>query len=237
MQHLKIYENIITKAKSENRIKKRKYKSDYIYYENHHIIPKCVGGSNDESNLVCLTAKEHFICHKLLLHIYPGDRKIMYGYVRMVYSQNGKRIKSASEFAYVRELIKNTPIPQDVRDKISQSCKGKVRSTEFKEKNRISHLGTNSGETCNLTVYIKNNRKGNTLKNEMITLYGEEEGLERYLHWKEGMKNAKLNKELTNLHKVNIGNSLRGRKRTDTEKENIRLGWIKRKQQLTNIQI
>lgn len=36
------------------------------YTERHHIIPKSLGGSNAKSNLVVLTAKEHFICHLLL---------------------------------------------------------------------------------------------------------------------------------------------------------------------------
>ena len=36
------------------------------YTEKHHIIPKSMGGSNAKSNLVALTAKEHFICHLLL---------------------------------------------------------------------------------------------------------------------------------------------------------------------------
>lgn len=36
------------------------------YTEKHHIIPKALGGSNDISNLVILTAKEHYIVHHLL---------------------------------------------------------------------------------------------------------------------------------------------------------------------------
>ena len=36
------------------------------YFEKHHIIPRSLGGSNEVSNLVKLTAKEHFICHMLL---------------------------------------------------------------------------------------------------------------------------------------------------------------------------
>jgi len=36
------------------------------YVEKHHIIPKSLGGSNAKSNIVSLTAKEHFICHMLL---------------------------------------------------------------------------------------------------------------------------------------------------------------------------
>ena len=52
------YYNIIFKA--QQRI------SDSLYKEKHHIIPKCLGGSNKKENLVSLTAREHFICHLLL---------------------------------------------------------------------------------------------------------------------------------------------------------------------------
>jgi hypothetical protein len=43
------------------------------YFEKHHIIPKCLGGTNDALNIVCLTAREHFICHILLVKITNGD--------------------------------------------------------------------------------------------------------------------------------------------------------------------
>lgn len=37
------------------------------YTENHHIIPKCLGGNNDPKNLIQLSARKHFICHYLLI--------------------------------------------------------------------------------------------------------------------------------------------------------------------------
>jgi hypothetical protein len=36
------------------------------YTENHHIVPKSLGGPDSNENLVSLTAREHFICHWLL---------------------------------------------------------------------------------------------------------------------------------------------------------------------------
>ena len=36
------------------------------YNEKHHMIPKCLGGSNKRNNIVLLTAREHFVCHWLL---------------------------------------------------------------------------------------------------------------------------------------------------------------------------
>lgn len=65
MDYLKIYDNLI-----ETR-KKRKTKSEF--YEKHHIIPKCLGGSDDKSNLVNLTPREHFVAHLLLAKIYGGS--------------------------------------------------------------------------------------------------------------------------------------------------------------------
>lgn len=37
-----------------------------MYVEKHHIFPKSLGGSNDWTNIVKLSPKEHFICHYLL---------------------------------------------------------------------------------------------------------------------------------------------------------------------------
>lgn len=40
------------------------------YTEEHHILPKALGGLDDVDNLVRLTAREHFICHYLLTKMY-----------------------------------------------------------------------------------------------------------------------------------------------------------------------
>lgn len=40
------------------------------YTETHHILPRSLGGSDEKSNLVALTAREHFVCHYLLTKIY-----------------------------------------------------------------------------------------------------------------------------------------------------------------------
>lgn len=69
MNHQKIYEAIIQKAKYENRVKLSKNQEGYVYYEKHHILPRCLNGSNDKENLVLLTAREHYICHKLLTYL------------------------------------------------------------------------------------------------------------------------------------------------------------------------
>ena len=55
----KTYEALIDKGL--NRVLK-----DNIYTEKHHILPKCMGGKDEENNYVIFTAREHIIAHMLL---------------------------------------------------------------------------------------------------------------------------------------------------------------------------
>ena len=67
----KIYYSIIERAK--NRILN-------VYSEEHHIIPKSLGGNNSKENIVKLTAREHFVCHWLLWKFSKGKNKIKMGH-------------------------------------------------------------------------------------------------------------------------------------------------------------
>lgn len=66
MDYKSIYYKIIENAKRETENGNR----HVGYYEKHHIQPKSLGGTNDKENLVKLTAREHFICHWLLVKMY-----------------------------------------------------------------------------------------------------------------------------------------------------------------------
>jgi len=59
MDHIKIYNNLIEKRKNTPL-------SKFEYGENHHIIPKCLGGTDDQSNIIRLSFREHFLAHHLL---------------------------------------------------------------------------------------------------------------------------------------------------------------------------
>ena len=59
MNYWKIYISLIQKAKKRIEIQG--------YSEKHHIMPKCLGGSDRKSNLIRLTGREHFIAHLLLV--------------------------------------------------------------------------------------------------------------------------------------------------------------------------
>lgn len=73
MNYQKIYDQLIGRA--VHRLSISGYK------ETHHIIPKSMGGTDDQHNLVDLTAREHFIAHNCLARIYGGRE--WYAVVRM----------------------------------------------------------------------------------------------------------------------------------------------------------
>ena len=61
MNYQKLYDKLIEKRQL-NPISKKD-----CYCEKHHIVPRCLCGTDDPSNLVNLTAREHYVAHLLLL--------------------------------------------------------------------------------------------------------------------------------------------------------------------------
>jgi hypothetical protein len=65
------------------------------YTEIHHIIPQSLGGGNDKENLVELTAREHFICHWLLIKMTEGEDRS-----KMLYALNGMKAENRYQQRY-----------------------------------------------------------------------------------------------------------------------------------------
>ena len=91
MDYTNIYNNLMSSRKARN-IKDG-------YYEVHHIVPKSLGGSNEDFNLVKLTAREHYVAHWLLTKIYPNNYKMLFAFSLMSgkLCPKGERIFSSSK--------------------------------------------------------------------------------------------------------------------------------------------
>jgi hypothetical protein len=64
------------------------------YKESHHILPRCMGGTDDPENLVDLTAEEHFVAHQLLVKIYPNESNLIFACHRMSYTKKGGHVNN-----------------------------------------------------------------------------------------------------------------------------------------------
>lgn len=97
MNYSRIYQRIITS---------RQLNKFDGYTEQHHILPKSLGGTNELHNLVELTAREHFICHLLLTKIYTSkfeNAKMVKAFMMMlVKSTNQQRYFTSHRYEKIR---------------------------------------------------------------------------------------------------------------------------------------
>jgi hypothetical protein len=102
------------------------------YTEKHHIIPRCMGGTNDPSNLVRLTPEAHYVAHQLLVKIYPTNSKLAFAATALTYDAHSHRVNNKL-FGWIRR-------------KLSETSKGKPsklkgRSLSAEHKAKISAAG------------------------------------------------------------------------------------------------
>lgn len=74
MDYQKIYINLIDRANS--RISEG-------YVEKHHIVPRCLGGTDAKENIVSLYPEEHYLAHLLLCKINKSNQKLLYAAMNM----------------------------------------------------------------------------------------------------------------------------------------------------------
>lgn len=94
-----------------------------IYFESHHIIPKCLGGTNDCDNIIDLFANEHFIAHKLLAEQYPDNQKLVNAYAIMAFMTNNPK----------HERTELTPEEyKKARESFSKSMKERWKNNDYR---------------------------------------------------------------------------------------------------------
>lgn len=72
------------------------------YVERHHIIPKCLGGTDHTDNLVDLTPEEHYVAHQLLVKLHPGNDNLIRAVHRMS-SGSYKNPRNNKSYGWVRK--------------------------------------------------------------------------------------------------------------------------------------
>lgn len=124
------------------------------YHERHHIVPKCMNGSDDKENLIDLFAREHFEAHRLLAKENPGNDSLIYGWTMMAFvkDKNQQRYElTAAEYedarialsavASERYVGENNPFygkqhTEETREKMRKSSEQRWSRPEEKEKAR-----------------------------------------------------------------------------------------------------
>lgn len=103
----------------------------FKHSERHHIIPRCLGGTDDEENLIYLTLKEHFIAHKLLCEENPDNYELAYALMYM--SADKKHECTPEEYEEARLHVVGQSMPESIRKKISIALKKYEKTPEHRQ--------------------------------------------------------------------------------------------------------
>ena len=198
------------------------------YTETHHIIPKSLGGSDDPDNLVCLTAREHFLCHWLLTKMVKGkrnqwsminalgmmmwsenDNQQRYKINARLYEQLKRKHSEAKSWAMTGE--RNPQYGKKWSEERKQAFKEKrakqaPMSDEAREKIRQSKLGKSRDEETKRK--ISESKKGTQI-GKLNNMYGKTHSEETRRKQSDAAKGRKYSKETIEKRAAKI----RGKKR------------------------
>lgn len=139
MDYQKIHDKIIFRAKMENRKKLKTNHPDYVYYEAHHILPKCIYPEYKDFKLypwnkVLLTGREHYVIHQLLIFMYPGEKKLIKAATKMASISTTHKGRSKNElYDWLRKLAAEVQRQQETGKK--RSLESIKKRTETRRKN------------------------------------------------------------------------------------------------------
>lgn len=137
------------------------------YHERHHITPKCVGGTDEEENLIDLYAREHFIAHKLLAEENPNNNKLVYAWTMMSWAKREDQYRyevTPEEYEDAKKALsllssqlgkerwsipENNPMfgkhhSEEFKQKQSERAKARFQNPE--ERKRLSELAKNRSD-------------------------------------------------------------------------------------------
>ncbi len=131
MNYQHIHDRIIERARTRASIAG--------YFEKHHVLPKSMGGRNCSSNLVVLTAREHYLVHWLLFKIYRSS-SAAFGWHRMTHGRDSMRRYTSRTFEYARRAR------AAILSGANHPSTGKALSDAHRAKLRAAKLGRKYSE-------------------------------------------------------------------------------------------
>jgi hypothetical protein len=196
------YNSIIENARARTLI---------CYKESHHILPRSLGGTDDKDNLVDLTAREHFICHWLLVKMYTGQAQH-----KMIYALNGMKRNGKDNERY------ETAITSRVYEKLKIEF-GRVHSETMKGR-KAHNKGKPMSDEQKKKLSIQ--MTGRTVDPEVIARrVASQTGQKRSQETKDKIRAALTGRSkgpMSDEEKQKRSRALKGTKKTSKHSSNVR---------------
>lgn len=135
------------------------------YTEKHHVIPCCMGGTDDSENLVELTPEEHYVAHQLLVKIYPDHKGLIwaalmmtghstsnnrnnnksYGWLKRKWQRTSKQRRGKKNGSYGRSWYYNPETLDNIKCLPTEVPEGYVKGRKFRPDNTCRSCGSDTG--------------------------------------------------------------------------------------------
>ena len=128
------------------------------YYERHHIIPKCLNGTDKKDNIIKFSARKHFLCHWLLTKMVKKDSNEYYSLYKAFILMSGQTknqeryIIPSILFEKLRKEVARINSIQQSGEKNSNYGKIWISNFQLKETKMIY---SNEMEKYNKTGWVK----------------------------------------------------------------------------------
>ncbi len=143
MDYKKAYDTMIARAKNRELLG---------YSETHHILPRSLGGTDDKSNLVKLTGREHLVAHLLLVKMQPIGSKARRSMVFAVLLMTAYCTINSHTYEKLRKELAEAmkgegnhffgrKHSQETKDKISAANRGRPKTERELERLREFNTG------------------------------------------------------------------------------------------------
>ncbi len=132
MDYNKHYNALIERARDRNL---------NVYVERHHIVPKCMGGSNDPLNIVRLTPEEHYVAHQLLTKMYPLHSGLVYALSMLTGKKIGHPRNTNKMYGWIRRKIAETRKKQIVSEETRRKLSERIFTSKHRKNIGKSKIG------------------------------------------------------------------------------------------------
>lgn len=211
MDYKKIYDSIISERKLNPL-------SEELYTENHHILPRCMGGDDSKENLVRLTPEEHFFVHKLLCKIYPEVSGLRFALIMMTWGEKRSNNKLYGIFKrmhanavgaatrlrwldneyreYMISCVCNRPKSEETRKRISESINEYYKSDRY--------------DPTEISESMKEKHRNGFFNESYKKISEANKGRPKPSDFGEKIRKARIGMKFTEEHKDNIRKNRKG---------------------------
>lgn len=163
------------------------------YVERHHVIPRCLGGTDAPRNIVKLTPEEHYVSHQLLVKLHPANVKLVTAAIMMA-----KRASGNKAYGWLRRRYaghkRGKPLSSEHKRKIAESNRGKVKplSPEHRARFLVMNIGRVHSEQTRRNMAAARRRMGPLSENTKKKLSD---------FWKGKPKSAETRAKMSQAHR------------------------------------